>query len=826
MDSCFCGNAQTEIFKQSSFHIDESGTSLPIYIEYVRCTKCGTVRPSKLPFSSESEYEEYYKKYPPTMESYKAKDWEHDLRLAKMRYDYYEIPFSSEVLDVGSGSGAFVYECLQRGNKAYGCELADYHYSKQKDNIYKRKFEDIHFITDSYDYVTLFDVLEHTINPISMIKEMYRITKQEGFCLIDYPRFFHSTGQHHWKDTQHIWMIPEESLIEICDSIGFDIYKIDHPIESKITLQLQKPIEKRKSVLIPPGIGDSYWSIIKMQSWMEHEKLDVVDVTLVSDKEHKYQGHLRSIPFLRMFPFINATGTAIANAPSAKKVWNEAYVLQGRTVFKNVLGYDYFICYNGHIRVGKQLDQLDPMYKCNWYPPMFVSLEQEIYKQQCTDTYGKYFVCYFPFYGTYGYWTKEFAVSEVIATINKVQEDTGMMPIIVGAGWDADDITIKKVINNLNCCVNLTGKTTLDELFGLLKGAEVVIGYPSGLTIIAAVFGVKTLIIWNKYYNRDFWWNTVPPDTHFKTYFVENTENLTSTKLINEIKDLISVGYVSESCQRIVPIKASSDITNVKENRVIMVPSRSKLPPVSRRGNNIYVVQPGTIISSPAPAYVARDEEKATVTVVCVYKSGGDFNLDYVVRLRNMVARYSTIPYQFICLTDVKIDPNVCKSIQLDLGYNGWWNKLQLFKNGIFNTNRIIYFDLDTVILNNIDEILTLETDFAGLGDWFPGPRRNIKENFGSGLMAWKNHRDFSFIFSGYDKTAKYIHGDQRYIVDKLLENDVKYDTLQDLVSGIYSYKRNCLKQLPNDVRVICFHGQPRPHQIVDKVKFIRNFWR
>ena len=49
--------------------------------------------------------------------------------------------------------------------------------------------------------------------------------------------------------------------------------------------------------------------------------------------------------------------------------------------------------------------------------------------------------------------------------------------------------------------IDLTGETTVAQLFGLIKGAKAIIGHPSGLTVMSAVLGVKTLMIWNDYYN-------------------------------------------------------------------------------------------------------------------------------------------------------------------------------------------------------------------------------------------------------------------------------------------------------------------------------------
>ncbi len=216
-------------------------------------------------------------------------------------------------------------------------------------------------------------------------------------------------------------------------------------------------------------------------------------------------------------------------------------------------------------------------------------------------------------------------------------------------------------------------------------------------------------------------------------------------------------------------------------------------------------------------------------TVLCVLKSGGVYTKDYVIRLRNMVARHSTVPYHFACLTDMVIPQELCENIPLKSNLPGWWSKLELFRSDLPLGGQAIYFDLDTLIVNNIDNVLRLSVDFGALGDWFPGPNRSSKNHFGTGMMVWDSTKDWSFLHTEFDIRNKprngWNSGDQYYIVTSLTNRNIKYQTLQDLVSGIYSYKRNCLKGFPKDSCVICFHGRPRPHEALH-VGWVRDSWR
>ena len=444
------------------------------------------------------------------------------------------------ILDVGSGSGSFVDECRELGHDAFGCEISRYSYAKDFSYIYYNQFENINFPTDHFDKVISHDVIEHTLNPIYILTEMFRILKQEGLVIIDFPNYFNDSGKHHWKK-EHIWYFSEENLKEYFLKIGFTIVKINNPIPSKITFYLKKPKQARIKILYPPGIGDSYWSIVKTQAFLKREKLGIPDVYIASPREKEFNGHKRAFPFIEMFPFLNSTGETLDNSdPKSKAIWNEAYKYRGRTIFKNVLGYDYFISYNGHLRYGEQMEGIDSDLETNWFPPMFISLEQERFKEDCIQRYGKYIVFYFVFQGTYSYWTKEFPIGDVIQAVKDITEKTGYIPVFAGAIWDnkRDDIlsVVRKSIPN---CIDLTGQTTLPQLFGLIKGSQAVVGYPSGLTITSGMLKVKTLIIWNDYYNKDFAWYCCPPSVRNNTYFIENTKGLNPSKLTDSVVRLI-----------------------------------------------------------------------------------------------------------------------------------------------------------------------------------------------------------------------------------------------------------------------------------------------
>jgi len=98
---------------------------------------------------------------------------------------------------------------------------------------------------------------------------------------------------------------------------------------------------------------------------------------------------------------------------------------------------------------------------------------------------------------------------------------------------------------------------------------------------------------------------------------------------------------------------------------------------------------------------------ESKLTVLCV-RFGNKYGPEYVERLRNMVARHLTIPYEFVCLTDDQHPIEGVRNIILsDQGYTKkWWHKVHMFDPSLGLNGRILYLDLDVVIVNNIDKLV------------------------------------------------------------------------------------------------------------------------
>lgn len=186
----------------------------------------------------------------------------------------------------------------------------------------------------------------------------------------------------------------------------------------------------------------------------------------------------------------------------------------------------------------------------------------------------------------------------------------------------------------------------------------------------------------------------------------------------------------------------------------------------------------------------------------------------YVNNLFSMVDRHlGGQPYRRICFTDSSFE--ICPSIdcqELPHNVKGWWNKLYLFSPSLFDKgDRVLYFDLDTVILQSIELLADCKSDFAILRD-FGRPK-----GLGSGVMLWEAGK-VNEIWEQWCAEDRPIlsGGDQAFIEvvahRKWGHRIGAHRILQDLFPGMFaSFKWQC-EGGPGNHSVVCFHGKPKPH--------------
>ncbi len=230
------------------------------------------------------------------------------------------------------------------------------------------------------------------------------------------------------------------------------------------------------------------------------------------------------------------------------------------------------------------------------------------------------------------------------------------------------------------------------------------------------------------------------------------------------------------------------------------------------------------------------------LNVICL-KHGTKYGPEYVNNLYNMIQRHLTVPFRFVCFTEDTVGLNPSIEIKPLDGpkLKGWWWKPYLFKQGHFaNGDTNLFFDLDMVIIKNIDNIAQyLPNNFVGLRDVGRVFQRG-NDRLGSAVMKWPANQ-YSEIWTQLESNPQYatqFHGDQDYIWCFHRENikffpdkwimSYKWEVRDrnELIRVDGRFNFNSIREVVTDpeTSVLAFHGSPDPHEVKDPI--IVDNWR
>lgn len=140
-----------------------------------------------------------------------------------------------KLLDVGCGSGYFIDHLKDKKIKYKGLELSNFLIDicrKKKLNVSNTDVSQEP--NNYYNVVTMFDVLEHLVDPISFLKKLNQKIVRGGYILAYTPNI-HSVAfllmkekQNLLSPFQHLCFYDKESLNFLAQKTGFNVHSIDY----------------------------------------------------------------------------------------------------------------------------------------------------------------------------------------------------------------------------------------------------------------------------------------------------------------------------------------------------------------------------------------------------------------------------------------------------------------------------------------------------------------------------------------------------------------------------------------------------------------------
>ena len=142
------------------------------------------------------------------------------------------------LLDIGCALGFFLELARDNGWDVQGLEISRYAYNYAKNMlklpVMNKTLEKSRFKSNSFDVVTMFDVIEHLSDPKFTLKEIRRILKPNGLLVITTPNIGSITARILWKNweevrrvREHIYFFSEYTLKKILKSLNFEVLRIE-----------------------------------------------------------------------------------------------------------------------------------------------------------------------------------------------------------------------------------------------------------------------------------------------------------------------------------------------------------------------------------------------------------------------------------------------------------------------------------------------------------------------------------------------------------------------------------------------------------------------
>ena len=142
------------------------------------------------------------------------------------------------LLDVGCGTGIFLDAMRRHGWQVQGVELnegaAQYSRDRLGLDVFAGPLEQAHYPDNTFDVVTLWDVLEHLPSPRLALQTFRRILKLDGLLVFRVPnagsldaRLF---GRYWagWDLPRHYYAYDPQSARRLLDQSGFEVLKVSY----------------------------------------------------------------------------------------------------------------------------------------------------------------------------------------------------------------------------------------------------------------------------------------------------------------------------------------------------------------------------------------------------------------------------------------------------------------------------------------------------------------------------------------------------------------------------------------------------------------------
>lgn len=245
-------------------------------------------------------------------------------------------------------------------------------------------------------------------------------------------------------------------------------------------------------------------------------------------------------------------------------------------------------------------------------------------------------------------------------------------------------------------------------------------------------------------------------------------------------------------------------------------------------------------------------KQQPAANIICI-KWGDRYPADYVNRLYNMVKRHTTLDFRFYCFTEdsAGLDGDVIVKPLPELNVAPVDNKYGYRKEaglcddnlGELNGQRVLFFDLDVVIVDNIDCFFTYpeNDDFFIIDDWKSKKGLVGQASCYSWVVGTLGYVKKYFEDHPQEVVEQFYTASQEFLSDQIIKKKGALKFWPD--EWCRSFRFHCMPigplrkfvtpKIPIGTKLVIFHGWPKPHEAITgewssdfKVPFFKQWYK
>jgi len=254
--------------------------------------------------------------------------------------------------------------------------------------------------------------------------------------------------------------------------------------------------------LVPQGIGDSVWALLKIQDISKKIGDGVINV-FIACSDANNTSEARSLEFVRRFDFVDKCemyqmpmegrqGCVLLLGAAADANGLYRYIDSGATTLN---GIDYVLIPNYTLERGIRIEDWLPEYEINWNVMDHFRFESV----KRTKQYIVFFMASTSGNTMAGHNRNSlWAPQQWVELGRRIQKEFDCDIFVVGADYDMSYYTdyIKPLLREDDNWSNYIGIFNIEGTFSLVKNARFVMSYQSGIGIVANYMNVPIAIFW------------------------------------------------------------------------------------------------------------------------------------------------------------------------------------------------------------------------------------------------------------------------------------------------------------------------------------------